>query len=103
MPQNRRLVHGEPLRSKLVLNTMERAVGQRRPKDVIHQSDQDSQHTPLASGKSCGRTGVRSPMASVGTPATTPWWTASFPAWAIVTNSGDGNFYSSSRVTHGRF
>jgi putative transposase len=31
------------LRAELVLDAMEMAVGQRRPKDVIHHSDQGSQ------------------------------------------------------------
>ena len=31
------------LRTELVLDAMEMAVGQRRPKDVIHHSDQGSQ------------------------------------------------------------
>ena len=31
------------LRTELVLDAMEAAIGQRRPKDVIHQSDQGSQ------------------------------------------------------------
>ena len=33
------------LRAELVLDAMEAAVGQRRPKDVIHHSDQGSQYT----------------------------------------------------------
>ena len=33
------------LRAELVLDAMEMAVGQRRPKDVIHHSDQGSQYT----------------------------------------------------------
>ena len=33
------------LRTELVLDAMEMAVGQRRPKAVIHHSDQGSQYT----------------------------------------------------------
>ena len=42
------------------------AVGQRRPKDVIHHSDQGSQYTSLAFGKRCKEAGVRPSMGSVG-------------------------------------
>ena len=54
------------LRAELVLDAMERAVGQRRPRDVIHHSDQGSQYTSLAFGKRCGEAGVRPSMGSVG-------------------------------------
>ena len=54
------------LRTDLVLDAMEMAVGQRRPKDVIHHSDQGSQYTSVAFGKRCGQAGVRPSMGSVG-------------------------------------
>ncbi len=54
------------LRAELVLDALEMAVGQRRPKDVIHHSDQGSQYTALAFGKRCGEAGVRPSMGSVG-------------------------------------
>jgi len=54
------------LRTELVLDAMEMAVSQRRPKDVIHHSDQGSQYTSLAFGKRCGEAGVRPSMGSVG-------------------------------------
>ncbi len=54
------------LRAELVLEAMEAAVGQRRPKDVIHHSDQGSQYTAVAFGKRCGEAGVRPSMGSVG-------------------------------------
>lgn len=54
------------LRAELVLDAMEAAVGQRRPRDVIHHSDQGSQYTSLAFGKRCGEAGVRPSMGSVG-------------------------------------
>ena len=54
------------LRTELVLEALEMAVGQRRPKDVIHHSDQGSQYTSLAFGKRCREAGVRPSMGSVG-------------------------------------
>jgi putative transposase len=54
------------LRAELVLDAMEMAIGQRRPKDVIHHSDQGSQYTSIAFGKRCGEAGVRPSMGSVG-------------------------------------
>ncbi len=54
------------LRAELVLAAMEMAVGQRRPKDVIHHSDQGSQYTSVAFGKRCTEAGVRPSMGSVG-------------------------------------
>ncbi len=54
------------LRAELVLDALEMAVGQRRPKDVVHHSDQGSQYTSLAFGKRCSEAGVRPSMGSVG-------------------------------------
>ena len=54
------------LRAELVLDAMEMAVGQRRPKDVIHHSDQGNQYASVAFGKRCGEAGVRPSMGSVG-------------------------------------
>ena len=54
------------LRTELVLAALEMALGQRRPKDVIHHSDQGSQYTSLAFGKRCREAGVRPSMGSVG-------------------------------------
>jgi len=54
------------LRAELVLDAMEMAIGRRRPKDVIHHSDQGSQYTSLAFGKRCKEAGVRPSMGSVG-------------------------------------
>ena len=47
------------LRAEWVVDVLEMAVGQRRPGDVIHHSDQGSQHTPFAFGKRCEEAGVR--------------------------------------------
>src|SRR5258706_15527293 len=54
------------LRTELVLDAMAMAIGQRRPKDVIHHSDQGSQYTSVAFGKRCSEAGVRPSMGSVG-------------------------------------
>ena len=54
------------LRTELVLDALEMAVAQRRPRDVIHHSDQGSQYTSLAFGSRCREAGVRPSMGSVG-------------------------------------
>ena len=54
------------LRAELVVDALEMAIGQRRPGDVIHHSDQGSQYTSLAFGKRCKEASVRPSMGSVG-------------------------------------
>jgi putative transposase len=54
------------LRTELVLEALNLALGQRRPAAVIHHSDQGSQYTSLAFGKRCDEAGVRPSMGSVG-------------------------------------
>jgi putative transposase len=54
------------LRTELVLDALEMAVGQRRPRNVIHHSDQGSQYTSLAFGGRCREADVRPSMGSVG-------------------------------------
>ena len=54
------------LRTELVNDALEMAVRQRRPKGVIHHSDQGSQYTSLAFGKRCRKANVRPSMGSVG-------------------------------------
>jgi len=54
------------LRTELVLEALDMAIGQRRPAAVIHHSDQGSQYTALAFGKRCEQAGVRPSMGSVG-------------------------------------
>ena len=54
------------LRTELVLAALDMAVAQRRPRDVIHHSDQGSQYTSLAFGGRCRAAGVRPSMGSVG-------------------------------------
>lgn len=54
------------LRTELVLLALEMAFTQRRPKDVIHHSDQGSQYTSIAFGNRCREMGIRPSMGSVG-------------------------------------
>ncbi len=54
------------LRTELVVDALEMAIGQRRPCNVIHHSDQGSQYTSLAFGGRCREAGVRPSMGSVG-------------------------------------
>jgi len=54
------------LRTELVVEALEMARGQRRPKDVIHHSDQGSQYTSIEFGKRCREAGIRPSMGSVG-------------------------------------
>ncbi len=60
------------LRTELVLDALEMAVGQRKPRDVIHHSDQGSQYTSLAFGSRCREAGVRPRWARSAMPTTTP-------------------------------
>jgi putative transposase len=54
------------LRTELVLKALDMALGQRRPGEVIHHSDQGSQYTSLAFGQRCEEAAVRPSMGSVG-------------------------------------
>lgn len=54
------------LHSDVVLAALNMAVAQRKPKAVIHHSDQGSQYTSLAFGNRCREAGVRPSMGSVG-------------------------------------
>jgi len=54
------------LRSELVVAALNMAILQRRPRAVIHHSDQGSQYTSLAFGQHCREAGVRPSMGSVG-------------------------------------
>ena len=54
------------LRTELVLDALDAALAQRRPRDVIHHSDQGSQYTSLGFGGRCREAGVRPSMGSVG-------------------------------------
>jgi putative transposase len=54
------------LRTELVLDALNMALWQRRPKGVVHHSDQGSQYTSVAFGKRCREFGVRPSMGTVG-------------------------------------
>ena len=54
------------LRTELVLKALDMAAWRRRPKGVIHHSDQGTQYTSLAFGRRCDALGVRPSMGSVG-------------------------------------
>ena len=54
------------LRTELVLAALEMAIGQRRPQNVIHHSDQGCQYTSFRFGKRCQEAAVRPSMGSVG-------------------------------------
>ena len=54
------------LATQLVLDALTMAVATRRPKGVIHHSDQGSQYASIAFGHRCREAGVRPSMGSVG-------------------------------------
>jgi putative transposase len=54
------------LKTDLVLDALNMALGQRKPRGVIHHSDQGSQYTSLAFGHRCEAMGVRPSRGSVG-------------------------------------
>jgi putative transposase len=54
------------LRTELVLEALNLALWQRRPRAVIHHSDQGTQYTSLAFGARCREAGLRPSMGSVG-------------------------------------
>lgn len=57
---------GYEQKTELVLQALNMAVTQRKPRDVIHHSDQGSQYTSVAFGLRCKEAGVRPSMGSVG-------------------------------------
>jgi putative transposase len=54
------------LRTELVIDALNMAVGQRQPATVIHHSDQGCQYTSVAFGLRCREVGVKPSMGSVG-------------------------------------
>jgi putative transposase len=54
------------LRTQLVLDALDMALWQRRPREVIHHSDQGTQYTSISFGSRCREAGVRPSMGSVG-------------------------------------
>src|SRR6201982_846606 len=55
-----------PLSPQLVLGALNMALEVRRPKGVIHHSNQGSQYTSIEFGQRCREAGVRPSMGSVG-------------------------------------
>jgi len=54
------------LATQLVLDALDMALATRRPKRVIHHSDQGTQYASIAFGHRCRQAGVRPSMGSVG-------------------------------------
>jgi transposase InsO family protein len=54
------------LAKQLVLDALNMALAARRPRGVIHHSDQGSQYTSIEFGQRCRKAGVRPSMGSVG-------------------------------------
>jgi putative transposase len=54
------------LATQLVLGALDMALAVRRPKGVIHHSDQGSQYTSIEFGQRCREAGVRPSLGSVG-------------------------------------
>jgi putative transposase len=54
------------LRTELVLDALNMALWQRRPREVVHHSDHGTQYTSIAFGKRCREAGVRPSMGSIG-------------------------------------
>jgi putative transposase len=54
------------MKTQLVLDALEMAIWQRRPKGVIHHSDHGSQYTSIDFGRRCRKAGIRPSMGSVG-------------------------------------
>ena len=54
------------LRTELVLDALNMAIWQRRPRGVVHHSDQGTQYTSIAFGLRCKEAGVRPSMGSRG-------------------------------------
>jgi putative transposase len=54
------------MNTQLVLDALEMAIRQRRPKGVIHHSDHGSQYTSIDFGRRCRKAGIRPSMGSVG-------------------------------------
>ena len=54
------------LRTELIVAALDMALERRRPKDVVHHSDQGCQYTSIEFGSRCRVAGVRPSMGSVG-------------------------------------
>jgi len=69
------------LRAELVLDAMEMAVGQRRPKNVIHIATRAANTRPWRSANAAPKPACGRPWDRSATPTTTPWPRASSPLW----------------------
>jgi transposase InsO family protein len=67
------------LRTELVLDALEMAIGQRRPRKVIHHSDRDRNTPLLPSATAAAKLGCGPRWDRSATPMTTPWPRASSP------------------------
>jgi putative transposase len=56
----------EHLRTELVLAALNMALGQRKPREIVHHSDHGTQYTSIAFGLRCKEAGVRPSMGTVG-------------------------------------
>jgi putative transposase len=65
-PPDRRLVDGHKPRHPAGARCLEQALAMRRPKGVIHHSNQGSQYASIEFGHRCREAGVRPSMGSVG-------------------------------------
>ena len=54
------------LKTELVLQAINMALGQRHPQSVVHHSDQGIQYTSVGFGLRCQEAGIRPSMGSVG-------------------------------------
>jgi transposase InsO family protein len=57
---------GGRMKTQLVLDALDMAIRQRRPKGVIHHSDHGSQYTSVEFGRRCRNAGSRPSMGTVG-------------------------------------
>ena len=57
---------GYDLRTQLVLDALNMAIGQRRPKDVIHHSDRGSQYLSIKYTERLTEAGIEPSVGSVG-------------------------------------
>ena len=70
---------GNDLKTQIVLDAINMAIGQRRPVNVIHHSDQGLQYTSIVFGARCKEAGVRPSMGWLAMPTTMQCVKASSP------------------------
>lgn len=66
------------LRTELVIDALEMALAQRRPTDVLHDSDPGTQYTSIGFAQCCCESGVRP---SVGDCSDNAHWEESVRRW----------------------